>query len=158
MFSCSLYSRNLQVGMIKEKALFRKEDKAPINPSCGLISENASTYDVTQLLTDWTISGSICLVVFNGHLCSARLMMLLEATFSFHYTEYTEYTVHNFLTSLIYMSVYHSFCLISETINPSKSCNCNVNCQQHWFAIGMRVCFNHFITLLICSYHWNPPI
>ena len=59
LFSCSLYSGNLQVGMIKEKALFRKEGKAPINPSCGLISENTNTYDVTQLLTDWTVSGSI---------------------------------------------------------------------------------------------------
>ena len=43
-----------------------------------------------------------------------------------------------------------AFVLISETVNPSKSCSCNVNCQHHWFAIGMRAYFNCLITLLTC--------
>lgn len=58
-----------------------------------------------------------------------------------------------------------AFVLISETINPSKSWSCNVNCQLHWFAIGMRVCFNHLQKFWFALewqpflfYHWNPPI
>lgn len=53
------HSRNFQFDVVKQRALFRKEGKNTINSTCGLISENANTCSVTQLLTDGAIESII---------------------------------------------------------------------------------------------------
>lgn len=111
---------------------FQKAWVNAVSPSCWLIGPYQ------------TVSPP---VVFDGHFSGGWLPELCEAISSLHYTGSI---VHNALTYMIYVSVFHSFVLISETINPSKLCRCNANCQQQWFVIGMRMCFSPFIIILIC--------
>lgn len=99
-------------------------------------------------------------VVFDGHFSRCWLLELCEAIFSLHYIGSI---VHSVLTYMIYVSVFHSFVLISETINPSKLCRCNAKCQQQWFVNGMRMCFSPFIIILIrfwmtIFYSWKNQI